>query len=163
MEIGDHWKTIRGIFDEAFKSNMHFAVATVTEDGSPHVAPIGSLILRDDPGGFYFEEYPVGLPRNLKANPRVCIMAVNSDKMFWGQALMKGKFFSPPGVRLYGRAGHLRNPTPEETAQWLEKIAPLKGTKGYELLWSRFSWVRDVVFDAFEPVETGEMTRELWK
>ena len=163
MEISRHWDAIKGVFDEAFKSSMHFAIATVSEDGSPHVTPIGALILRDDCSGFYFEENPVRLPRNLKINSRVCVLAINSDKMFWLKSLTDGKFVTPPGVRLYGRAGRLRGATPDEIALWQAKIAPLKGTKGYDLLWSRFSQVRDIAFDAFEPVETGEMTGELWK
>jgi predicted pyridoxine 5'-phosphate oxidase superfamily flavin-nucleotide-binding protein len=48
MEIGKHWETIRTIFEEAYKSCSHFAIATVNEDGSPHVTPIGALILRDN-------------------------------------------------------------------------------------------------------------------
>ena len=58
MEIGKHWETIRAVFEEGFKSCSHFAVATVNEDGSPHVTPIGALILREDQTGFYFEENP---------------------------------------------------------------------------------------------------------
>jgi uncharacterized protein len=47
MKIGKHWEMIKTIFEEAYKSCSHFAVATVNEDGSPHVTPIGALILRD--------------------------------------------------------------------------------------------------------------------
>ena len=32
MEIGDNWGTIRKVFDEAYKSCFHFAVATVNKD-----------------------------------------------------------------------------------------------------------------------------------
>ena len=162
MEIGKHWETIRAVFEESYKSCLHFAVATVNEDGSPHVTPIGALILRDDHTGFYFEENPVRMPRNLNANPRVCILAVNADKLFWGRALMEGRFASPPAVRLSGIAGKPRKATQEEIALWQAKIAPAKGTKGYELLWDHFSQVRDISFDAFEPVNAGEMTSRLW-
>ena len=31
MEIGKHWDAIRSVFDEAYKSCLHFAVATVNE------------------------------------------------------------------------------------------------------------------------------------
>jgi predicted pyridoxine 5'-phosphate oxidase superfamily flavin-nucleotide-binding protein len=97
MEIGNHWETIRSIFEEAYNSCVNFAVATVNEDGSPHITPIGSLIFRDNKTGFYFEENLVTMPRNLKANPRVCILAVNADKLFWGTALVAGK--DSPGQR----------------------------------------------------------------
>jgi predicted pyridoxine 5'-phosphate oxidase superfamily flavin-nucleotide-binding protein len=163
LEIGKHWETIRAIFEEGFKSCGHFAVATVNEDGSPHVTPIGALFLRDDQTGFYFEENPKKMPGNLKRNPRVCIMAVNADKAFWGESLVGGKFNSPPAVRLLGRAGELREATADEVAAWKEKIAIAKGTKGYSLLWEKFSKVRDITFDALEPVLVGEMTRGLWE
>lgn len=152
-----------GVFEEAYQSCFHFAVATVNEEGSPHVTPIGALILRQDRTGFYFEENPIRMPRNLKRNPRVCILAVNADKVYWGQSLIEGKFISPPAVRLVGMAGELREATADEMAAWEEKIALAKGTKGYSLLWERFSKVRDISFDAFEPVQVGEMTNGLWE
>jgi hypothetical protein len=162
MEIGKHWETIRAIFEEAYKSCVHFAVATVNEDGSPHVTPIGALILRDNRTGFYFEENPKKLPHNLKRNPRVCILAVNADKLFWGKSLLEGKFTTPPGVRLAGTVGELRNATADEVVLWQDKIAIAKGTKGYKLLWEKFAQVRDITFDSFEPVHVGEMTSGLW-
>ena len=51
MIPADKWNLIRPIFDNAFKSCMHYALATVNEDGSPHITPIGSLILRADLSG----------------------------------------------------------------------------------------------------------------
>jgi uncharacterized protein len=162
MEIGKHWETIRAVFEEGYKSCFHFAVATVNEDGSPHVTPIGALILCDNQTGFYFEENPIRLPHNLQANSRVCILAVNADKLFWGKALVEGKFTTPPAVRLSGTARELRAATPAEVAAWQEKIAIAKGTKGYKLLWEKFAQVRDITFDSFEPVNVGEMTSSLW-
>lgn len=162
MEIGNHWETIRAVFEEGYKSCVHFAVATINEDGSPHVTPIGALILRDNRTGFYFEENPVNMPRNLKHNPRVCILAVNADKLFWGKALVEGKFSTPSAVRLSGKAGELREATAGEVAAWQEKIAIAKGTIGYKLLWGKFAKVRDINFDSFEPVGVGEMTSGLW-
>lgn len=162
MEIGHHWETIRAVFEEAYKSGLHFALATVNEDGSPHVTPIGALILRDDRTGFYFEENPTSMPENLKRDPRVCILGVNADKSFWGQALIGGKFDAPPAVRLMGRVGQIRKATPEEIEAWQKKIAVVKGTKGHTLLWEKMSRVRDIFFDSFEPVQLGEMTDGLW-
>lgn len=163
MQIGDHWGTIKEVFEEAYKSCFHFAVATVDEDGSPHVTPIGALILREDCTGFYFEENPRRMPINLKRNPRVCILAVNADKLFWGKSLLEGKFATPPAVRLVGRAGELREATADEIAAWQKRIAIAKSTKGYKLLWGKFARVRDIKFDSFEPVYTGEMTGGLWQ
>ena len=161
MEIDKHWETIRSVFEEGYKSCVHFAVATVNEDGSPHITPIGALILRSNQTGFYFEENPKKMPRNLKRNPRVCVLAVNADKLFWGKSLLEGKFATPPAVRLAGTVGELRDATADEVAAWQEKIAIAKGTKGYKLLWGKFAQVRDITFDSFEPVELGEMTRDI--
>jgi predicted pyridoxine 5'-phosphate oxidase superfamily flavin-nucleotide-binding protein len=162
MKIGKHWETIRAVFEEGSKSCVHFAFATVNQDGSPHVTPIGALILRNDQTGFYFDENPIRMPQNLNRNPRVCIMAVNSDLMFWGTALTAGKFTTPPAVRLSGTVGELRNATTDEVAAWQEKVAIAKGTKGYEFLWEKMMKVRDITFDSFEPVYLGEMTGGLW-
>ena len=162
MKIGNHWETIRAVFDQGYNSCVNFAVATVNEDGSPHITPIGSLILRDNKTGFYFEENLVRMPHNLKANPRVRILAVNADKLFWGKALIEGKFTAPPAVRLSGIAGELRKATPEEIALWQGKIALAKGTKGYQLLWAHFSKARDITFESLEPVDVGEMTNGFW-
>jgi uncharacterized protein len=163
MEIGDHWEEIRAVFEEAFKSCSHFAVATVNEDGSPHVTPIGALILRENQTGYYFEEYPQKMASNLNRNAKVCILAVNADKKFWGIALLEGRFKTPPAVRLTGTAGELRKATPDEIAVWQQRIAVAKGTKGYTLLWEKMANVRDISFDSFEPVYTGEMTEGLWR
>jgi pyridoxine/pyridoxamine 5'-phosphate oxidase len=161
MEIGKHWETIRNIFDEAFKSCAHFAVATVNEDGSPHVTPIGALILRDDRTGFYFDEYPSRMPENLKRNPRVSILAVNADKIFWAQSLLEGRFTIPPAVRLAGTVGELRDATSEEKEAWHKRIAIAKDLKGYQIMWERMGRVRDIRFDSFEPVDLGQMTSGL--
>jgi uncharacterized protein len=162
LEIGKHWETIRSVFEEGYKTCFHFAVATVNEDGAPHVTPIGALILRDNQTGFYFEENPIRMPRNLKRNPRVCILAVNADKGFWVNSLIQGNFTAPPAVRLMGRVGELRKATADEVEAWQVKIAIAKGTKGYSLMWEKFARVKDITFDSFEPVLVGEMTKGLW-
>jgi len=163
MKISHHWETIRKIFEEAYKSCSHFAIASVDKDGSPHVTPIAALFLRPDHTGFYFEEHPLKLPENLKRNPRVCVLAVNADKLFWAKSLMEGKFSAPPAVRLIGTAGELREATSEEKDAWQRRIALAKVTRGYHLLkWGGFGHVRDIRFESFEPVNLGEMTKGLW-
>jgi uncharacterized protein len=162
MEIGDNWEMIRKVFDEAYKSCFHFAVASVNQDGTPHVTPIGGLFLRDEPTGFYFEEFPSRLPENLKLNPRVCIMAINADKMFWGKSLVEGKFPSPPGIRLSGTAGALRLAAQEENAMWQKKVGFAKALKGYKIMWENMRHVRDIKFDSFEPIYLSGMTAGLF-
>lgn len=158
MEIGDNWTTIRQVFDEAFKSCFHFAVASVNSDGSPHITPIGALFLREDHSGFYFEEFPSRLPQNLKHNKRICIMAVNADKIYWGKSLMEGKFSSPPGIRLMGTAGELREALPEEIELWQKKIGFAKAMEGYKIMWQDMHHVRDISIDSFESVHIVGMT-----
>jgi hypothetical protein len=65
MEIEADWQTIKKLFRHSFTSSFHYAISTVTENGEPHVTPIGSLILGAPGHGFYFEEFPSRLPRNL--------------------------------------------------------------------------------------------------
>ena len=162
MEIGRHWKTIKMVFKESLNSSLHYAVATVNEDGSPHVTPIGALFLRDDTTGFYFDKFPVTMPRNLEQNRRICILAVNSNPSFWQKSLVAGKFDIPPAVRLMGFAGEKREATEEEIAKWQNHVQLARGTKGYDIMWKDMRMVRDIYFDSFEPVSCGEMTQDLW-
>ncbi|MFC1532764.1 pyridoxamine 5'-phosphate oxidase family protein [Thermodesulfobacteriota bacterium] len=164
MEIKDHhWKEIRRLFRSAFKTSLHYSLATVNSDGSPHITPIGSVVLRDDKTGFYCEGFPRNIPTNLQSNPRVCVMAVNAGKRFWFMSLFRGRFDSPPGVRLIGRAGEKRKGTDQELTQWQKRIRPLKKLKGYDLLWKDLNYVRDLYFDGFEPIHAGLMTKGLWR
>jgi len=105
MGMGEHWKTIQAVFRESQNSSMHFAIATVNPGGFPNMAPIGALFLREDKTGFYFDKFPVKMSTNLERNPRVCILAVNSDLAFWQKSIIAGKFETPPGVRLMGIVG----------------------------------------------------------
>jgi uncharacterized protein len=92
MNIALHWPAIRNLFGEAFNTSLHYAIATVNADGTPHVPPVGSLILRENPSGYFFEDFLHNLARNVKHNPRVCVLAVNSSHVFWVRSLWQGKF-----------------------------------------------------------------------
>jgi predicted pyridoxine 5'-phosphate oxidase superfamily flavin-nucleotide-binding protein len=163
MEIGKHWKTIQAIFQESRGSSMHFAIATVSKNGSPRVTPIGALFLREDKTGFYVDEFTVNMSINVEQNPRICILAVNSDPTFWRKSLFVGRFATPPAVRLMGSVGKKREATDEEVAMWQNHVKSAQGTKGYDLLWKNMRTVRDIYFDSFEPVSCGEMTQDLWR
>jgi len=163
MEIGKHWKTIQMVFQESRGSATYYAIATVNADGSSHVTPIASLFLREDKTGFYFDEFPVHMSRNLERDPRVCILAVNSDPTFAIKSFLAGKYETPPAVRLMGSAGKKREATEEEIAMWQNHIKIARGTKGHDILWKNMRMVRDIQFDSFEPVSCGEMTQDLWK
>jgi hypothetical protein len=114
MQLEKNWPEIKRIFDKSFKSSFHYALATVNENGEPHVTPSGSLLLRKPGHGLYFEEFPRQLPQNLLHNQQVCILAVNSSRWFWIKSLFRGQFTSPPAIRLFGTAGQLREATEKE-------------------------------------------------
>jgi len=162
MDIGNNWAKIRFLFNDALSSCAHCALATVNEDGSPHVTPIGGLFLREDQTGFYFDEYCNKSRQNIERDSRVCVLAVNSVPAFWDKSFTTGKFVSPPAVRLIGTAGEIREATGAEMGVWKNRISWARGTKGYEIAFSRMYRVRDITFDSFEPVEVGEMTLGLW-
>src|SRR4030042_2719959 len=162
MEIGKHWETIQMVFQESRGSSTHYAIATVNADGAPHVTPIASLFLRKDKTGFYFDEFPVHMSRNLERDPRVCILAVNSDLKFSIKSFLAGKYAAPPAVRLMGSVGKKREGTAEEIAMWQNHVKLARGTKGYDVMWKNMRMVRDIYFDSFKPVLMGEMTQDLW-
>jgi len=162
MDISKNWKLIQKTFEDSSASSLHYAVATINEDGSPHITPIGALFLKDDMTGFFFDQFPVNMSDNFKRDPRVCIMAVHSDPNYWGTALMEGKFQTPPAVRIMGTVGERREATRQEIDMWQKKVEFTKSLKGYELLWKNMRHVRDIEFDDFKPVLMGEMTKDLW-
>lgn len=161
MEHIDNWKEVKEVFRESFKSSFHYSIATVSENGEPHVSPIGSLILGRPGEGFYFEKFPSNLPRNLSNNNQVCVLAVNSGKWFWLKSLVAGKFSVPPAIRLYGEVGELREATEAELLLWQKRVKSVSFTKGHKLIWRDMSKVRDIRFTRVEPVKIGQMTRGL--
>ncbi len=161
MELEKDWNEIRKVFEEGLKTSHHYAVATVNPDGSPHVTPIGSLMLDDDCKGVYCEEFPKNMPRNLAHDQRVCVMALNNGLLFWLKSLFTGRFKKPVGVRLMGVAGKRREATPEESARWMKRVRPFRGLKGHDLLWKNLKHVREIHFDSCEPIRMGKMTRGL--
>ena len=162
MDLVTNWQDVKRLFKQSFKSSCHFAVATVDENGEPHVTPIGSLILGDPGTGVYFEKFTQHLPRNYGTNKRICVLAVNSSKWFWLKSLLGGRFASPPAVRLHGVVGDLRDATDTELALWQKRVKRARFTKGHALMWRTMSKVRDITFTRIEPVHIGTMTRGAW-
>jgi hypothetical protein len=146
------WQTIRAVFRAGFGTGFHHAVATLGEDGSPQLTPIGSLVLGEVGRGFYIESYALGLARRLDRDPRICIMAVNGGRWELLKALWRGKADRPFGVRLLGTAGARREATAEELEHFSRRVRPLRFLRGHALLWGKMRTVRDVRFHAFEPV-----------
>ncbi len=162
MENQELWKAVRKTVNQALKSNRFCAVATLNPDGSPRISPIGSLILGEVGKAIYFEEFPVVMRRNLDRDERISVLAVAGGFWFWLKALYQGRFDAPPGLRLIGRAGGRRMATEEEIRQWQKRIRVFRKFKGYKLLWKDMRHVREVTFDAVEPLRLGPMTLGCW-
>ncbi|MEM7283716.1 MAG: pyridoxamine 5'-phosphate oxidase family protein [Pseudomonadota bacterium] len=158
MDVVEHWDEVKNLFKASFRSSMHFAIASVNEQNQPHVTPIGSLILGEPGRGFYFEEFTRNLPKNIETNNEVCVLAVNSSRWFWLKSLIGGRFETRPAVRLYGKAGQLREATNTERELFLKRVKSVRFSKGHEILWQRMARVRELEFSRIEPVLLGQMT-----
>jgi len=161
LQLKENWADVKRLFGQSFKSSLHYALATVGENGEPHVTPIGSLILRDPGHGFYFEEFARQLPRNFQKNKQVCILAVNSSRWFWVKSLFVGRFSSPPAMRLFGTVGEVREATEKEIKLWHHRVRKVRSSKGYALMWKNMKMVRDIKFSRMDPVYIGEMTHDV--
>lgn len=163
MDLIQNWQQVKDLFRQSFKTSFHYSIASVTGKGEPHVTPIGSLILGKPGQAIYFEEFPSQLPKNYQSNPHICVLAVNSGRWYWFRALFKGKFSTPPAVRLYGKAGNLRNANVEEIELWQKRVRAVGFTKGHKIIWTGMKKVREIEFSRIEPVLLGPMTKESWK
>jgi hypothetical protein len=155
------WPEVRNIVRRAVRSSLHCSVASINDDGSPHVTPIGSVMLTEPGRALFFEVFTTQLVRNLERDPRLCVLAVDTGKRFWLESLARGRFERPPGVRLTGTAGPRRAATSDEQARFERAVRPLRVLKGYRLLWSNVRNVRDIEFHSIVPVRLGAMTRDL--
>lgn len=160
MDLVKSWNAIKEIFSQAQSSSMYCSIASVSQQGQPHLTPIGTIFLRHDQTGYFFDSYTHQLAENIKTKPKVCIMAVNASKGFWFKSLLVGRFSTIPAVRLYGEIGELRLATAEEIATVQKRISPLRWTKGSRLIWSNFTHVRDIRFSEAKPIEYPAMMPE---
>ncbi len=157
----DQWQLLHQLFKKSFSTNFHYGIASINPDGSPHLTPIGSLFLRERPKAIFFEVFASRLPQNLEKDGRVCVLAVNSGKVFWLKSLLLGRFAGLPGVRLAGRAGVRRRASPEEVGIWRRRVRLFRPLKGYKLLWEEADWVRELSFDTIHPLQLDAMTAQL--
>lgn len=154
MDLHNDWPEIRRIFARAFFSS----IATVDDEGRPHVTPIGSLVLLDEPGrGFYFERFTATMPRHLERDAQLCAMAVDMRLSLWLPSLIRGRFPTAPGLRLAGSTGPRRDATEREAELFLRRVKPLRWTRGYKMLWDGMSQGREVRFDRVLPLRIGRM------
>ena len=159
MQItNENWQKIRHYYNEYLKKSICCSFATTSSENEPDVTPIGSLILRDDFSGFFFDIFPTVMADNLEDNGRVCLLLVNTSMFFWFQSFRKGVFEKPAGIKLAGTVGKKRQATSEEKEAFLEKYKRMKRLKGFNILWGDLTYVRDVTFTDYYPIYTGAMT-----
>lgn len=161
LDLMKDWREIRTHFNRSFSSNFFVSVASVDEENRPTNTPVGSLFLNDNQSGFYFEKYISKLEKSSKINKNICILAVNSGKIFWLKSLFKGRFDSFPGLKLYGKLGERRKATEKEINRLNRRMKMTKGMKGNTYLWGDMQYVREVVFEEVEIVNLGKMTAKL--
>lgn len=162
MNIKDDWKNVKSVLEQGQASSIYCSIATVNPDGTPHITPVGTVFLRDDQSGYFFDHYAESLGNNIDRNPDVCIMAVNAGRLFWLRSLLKGRFVAPPGVRLYGKVGPVRAATPEEIGKIESRVRPSQWMRGARLLWTNFTRVRDIEFTHYKPVTYPVMMEGMW-
>ncbi len=161
MNIIDDWNKIRKHFNKSFRSNLHVSIASVNSQNNPTVTPIGSLFLNKDQIGFYFEKYPLKLPRYAKMNKNICVLAVNSNKWFWFKSLYHNKFKKSPAIKLYGELGEKRKATEVEISRLKRRMKATKRLRGNNYLWGNMDIVREIKFTKAEAVNIGKMTEGL--
>ncbi len=161
MDIKADWNRIRKHFNKSFSSNFYVSIASVDPENNPTVTPIGSLFLNDNQTGFYFEKFPSKLPEHAKGNPKICLLGVNSGRIFWIKSLFKDKFSDFPAIKLYGELGQKRKATEKETARLNRRMKATKGLKGNTYLWGKMEFVREIKFTKAEKINLGKMTAEL--
>ena len=84
----DVWRSARAVVRRARTSSLHCAIASIDANGSPHVTPIGSVMLGDPGQAIYLDVFNVALGRNLDRDPRCSVLAVDSTKLTWARALI---------------------------------------------------------------------------
>lgn len=162
MTFKDDWLKIKTTLEQGQASTLYCSIATVNEDGTPHITPVGTVFLRDNHSGYFFDHYAESLGKNIDRNPNVCIMAVNAGRFFWFRSLISGRFVAPPGIRLYGKASAMREATKEEIKAIENRVKPSKWMKGARLLWTNFTHVRDIEFTDYKPVTYPMMMNGMW-
>lgn len=158
------WQQVRATVRGASASSMHCAIASIGADGHPHVTPIGSVMLTEPGRGVYLDVINVQLSRNIDRDPRIELLAVDSRRRTWLRGLVRGRFDTPPGVRLVGVAGATRPLRDDERERFERRVRWAIRTRGGRRLWgdpSRFR-ARDLTFTDVSPVRIPAMTEHLW-
>ncbi|MCA9491276.1 MAG: hypothetical protein KC621_15200 [Myxococcales bacterium] len=153
------WKVARRVAARSFGTSFHFSVASLAADGSPRLTPVGSVMLSEEPGHLVFVElFAHGLAARLDADPRICLMGVDSGRLLWLSSLWRARFPSPPALRMWGQASPSSRPiTPDEERRWLRRVGWLRRTRGGARLWGHPGPVRDVRVESLDGVGLAGM------
>jgi len=161
MDLLENWSAIRKHFSQSFGSSLHVSIASVDADNTPTVTPVGSLFLNKDQTGFYFEKFIATLPKHAGHNNAICILAVNSSKLFWLKSLFKARFDTYPAYRLYGKLGERREATEAEIRALKKRLKTTRRLKGHKYLWGTMKEVREISFYKGKKINIGKMTQAL--
>lgn len=161
MDLDKDWQVIKDVFNCGVSSSKHAAIATVDSKGNPHITPIGFIFLTGRREVIYFEQYSETLPANYKTNNNACLLLVNSSTLFWAKSLLKGRFGSYPGIRLYAQAGDLRSATEVEKKLLHDRIGSARLLKGSKQIWSGLESVRELSLTSVRPIEYPRMMEHL--
>jgi len=161
MDLIENWTAIRKHFSQSFGSSLHVSIASVDVDNAPTVTPIGTVFLNKDQTGFYFEKFISTLPKHTANNNQICLLAVNSSKLFWLKSLFKGRFDNYPAYRLYGSLGKQREATQGEMRALKRRMKMTRNLKGHKYLWNDMTKVREIRFNKGEKINIGKMTKTL--
>lgn len=154
----DKWQEIVKYYNESKQTSM---IGSCNSSGQPNVTPIGTLILKDDCSGYYFDLFTKELSDNLDQNKNICVLIVQTGKMFWFKSLYANEYKKPPGIKLIGSAGEKRKALEEEIEFLRNKTKPLKMLKGYNTIFGNPSHVRDLMFTDYFMINTGKITFNL--
>ncbi|MGB5665796.1 MAG: hypothetical protein WBM53_03020 [Maribacter sp.] len=161
MDLLENWDKIRRHFSKSFGSSLHVSIASVGTENSPTITPVGSLFLNRDQTGFYFEKFITSLPKNVLKNENICVLAVNSHRLFWLKSLFKGQFKTYPALKLYGKLGKRRKASESEIRALQRRMKFTRSLKGHKYLWNDMVEVRELEFHRVEKINIGKMTRTL--
>jgi len=161
MNLTENWTAIRKHFSQSFGSSLHVSIASVDVDNTPTVTPVGTVFLNKDQTGFYFEKFIATLPRHALQNNAICILAVNSSKLFWFKSLFKARFDTYPAYRLYGELGERREATETEIRALKKRLKTTRRLKGHKYLWGNMKELREITFYKGEKINIGKMTAAL--
>jgi len=141
-----------------FSQAVFCSIATVSVEGLPHVTPIGSVVLEDLNHGWFFQKFTKNIPLNAESCEMATIMAVNAGRWYWLKSLFKGRFHSPPAMRLVVKLGAVRPATEREAQKFQRRVGLFKHTKGHALLWRDMANIREFEIIEYKPIYIGQMT-----